>query len=236
MFPWNAGLATAILVLSFKTGLLLGTSWFSTRFLILFSAVLGSAVLVLAAALGNYQQVLVRWLDDYTFAGTVLMALILIYLGLQQPGWELPGQRGNPSWRTCLFGLLPCPFCLLALGLSVTLLAPLAGVSTLLLGRNVAALFGLMVLGVSLGVRRLARLTACDPHRLFNQVLLLAGVGTLVLAFTIPNIVQAMQTPSRPVTIESPRWFGFTVAGLLGVTLWGYFCRANQFRYEKKAK
>ncbi|MEW6662152.1 MAG: DUF2162 domain-containing protein [Bacillota bacterium] len=235
MLLWHAGLVTATLVLSLKTGLLLGTSWFSTRFLMLFSAVLASAVLVLAAALGSYQQVLVQWLDDYTFAGTVLMALALIYLGLQQPGWESSaGRQKNPSWRAYFFGLLPCPFCLLALGLSVTLLAPLAGVSTLLLGRNVAALFGLMVLGVSLGVRRLARLTAYDPHRLFNQVLLLTGVGTLVLAFTIPNIVQAMQTPFRPVTIESPHWFGFTAAGLLGVTLWGYFCRTNQLRSKNQ--
>ncbi|MHB1127595.1 MAG: DUF2162 domain-containing protein [Bacillota bacterium] len=223
MLLLNAGLITATLVLSLKTGLLLGTSWFSTRFLILFSAVLGSAVLVLAAALGNYQQVLVRLLDDYTFAGAVLMALALIYLGLQQPGWEPACRPGNHSWRASFLGLLPCPFCLLALGLSVTLLAPLAGVSTWLLGRNVAVLFGLMVLVVSLVIRRLTRLTARDPHRLFNQILLLAGMGTLVLAFTIPNIVQAMQAPFRPVTIESPRWFGFTVAGLIVVTWWGYY-------------
>jgi len=219
---WNAGLITATLVLSLKTGLLLGTSWFSTRFLVLFSAVLGSAVLVLAAALGNYQQVLVQLLDEYTFAGAVLMGLVLVYLGLQQPGWESTCQAGQRSFWVSVTGLFPCPFCLLALGLSVTLLAPLAGVSTWLLGRKVAILFGLMVLAVSLGVRRLIRMTAYDPHRLFNQILFFAGMGTLVLALTIPNIVQAMETPFQPVTIESPRRLAFAIVGLMGVTLWGY--------------
>jgi len=220
---WNTGLITATLALSLKTGLLLGTSWFNTRFLVLFSAVLGSAVLVLAAALGNYQQVLVQLLDEYTFAGAVLMGLILIYLGLQQPGWESTCQAGKHSFWASVTGLLPCPFCLLALGLSVTLLAPLAGISTWLLGRKVAILFGLMVLAVSLSVRHLTRLTGYDPHRLFNQILFLAGMGTLVLALTIPNIVQAMETTFQPATIESPRWLAFTLIGLMGVTLCGYY-------------
>lgn len=90
------GLLLATLVLSIKTGLILGASWLGRWELVLTSFLFGSTLYGLVIIFGIHQQTLIAILDRYTFAGALLVAVFLIYLGLH----EEKGAEGSPP--SCL--------------------------------------------------------------------------------------------------------------------------------------
>ncbi len=175
----------------------------------------------MAQVFANHRMVLARFLDQYTFVGALLAGMLLIYLGLQgtefaggqQAGREhagvgrrlqgtefAGGQQGAGKPKTTyFFAFLPCPFCMAALAFTVIAMAPVAGVSTAILGKKVALLFTILVIATALAARRLTTLTKYRPIAVFNQLLFFTGVVTLVFSFTIPNFVQAMAVPLGPI-------------------------------------
>lgn len=218
----KGGLLVAITLLGVKSGLVLGFSGIGRRMMVLISTLLGLGLVALAVAFQEARPLLAQLLDRYTFPGAILMAGLFMYLGLQEPpGWRespAPGEGGGLLESTgtrapgpgpgtvCQAGFLrrklyrlsflPCPFCMAALALSVILSAPVLGVSTLVLGAGTAVLFAGLVLLVGLGVRALMKripvLTSRNPAAMFNDLLLVIGGLTLLLAFTVPNITAAM--------------------------------------------
>ncbi|MDA8210781.1 MAG: DUF2162 domain-containing protein [Clostridia bacterium] len=217
----HKGLWLATLILSLKTGLILGTSWLSFRAIVLVASCFGGGIVLLAQVFANHRMVLARFLDQYTFVGALLAGMLLIYLGLQgtefaggqQAGREhagvgrrlqgtefAGGQQGAGKPKTTyFFAFLPCPFCMAALAFTVIAMAPVAGVSTAILGKKVALLFTILVIATALAARRLTTLTKYRPIAVFNQLLFFTGVVTLVFSFTIPNFVQAMAVPLGPI-------------------------------------
>ncbi|GAW92499.1 DUF2162 domain-containing protein [Calderihabitans maritimus] len=216
------GLVAAVILLGLKTGLILGSSGLPASFLSLFSAGLGIGLYTLTALFTDHGPVLAHLIERYTFLGGLAMAVILIYLSIQQPGFTGFDQKKTISWRTYGVGLLPCPFCMLALVLWIIIMAPAAGITVSVLGRNTAILFGMLVLATGMGVRQIIRLTGYDPHRIFNRILFLLGSITLLFALTIPNIVKSMKTDFRPITVESPFHLALVAAGLTVIIFWGY--------------
>lgn len=217
--------------MSIKTGLVLGVSWLSARALILTAAGFGGGLFLITIAFDGRQQLLVEMLDRYTFSGAILVALALIYLGLQEPAFAAPKSAGKRGRLGYFLGFLPCPFCMAALAFSVIIMAPLLRVGVPALGRNTAVFFTLMVIAVAFGSKRLIRVTRWSPAAIFNQLLFFTGVLTLAFALTIPNFVQAMAMPSCPVAIASPRWLALVLLGFSGLGLFGYL--QNQINFAK---
>lgn len=211
------GLVVATFVLSIKTGMILGTSWLSNRKLVAVSFLFGCLLYGLVVAFGSAQQILVSFLDRYTFVGAVVVAVFLIYLGLQG---EVGQKRVQCKYALCF---LPCPLCLVALAFSVIVVSSMIGTGLSRLGVCAAVLFSSLVAASSIAVRRLIQLTRCEPTAVFNSLLLFTGLLTLIFAFFIPNLVQAMTMPLGPVQIDSLRWLVAVSAGLGGISLVGYF-------------
>lgn len=222
----KSGFLAATLILSIKTGLILGTSWLSRKAVVLVSSIFGLALFILAKTFAKHQKLLVHFLDRYTFIGAILAAILLIYLGLQESdpvGWGEEGNKGKLAW----LGFLPCPFCLAALAFSVIMMAPIAGIGISIVGAGTAVVFTLLVMGVAMGTRTLFKLTKFRPITVFNQLLFFMGALTLAFSLIIPNFVQGMTMQSSPIEVSSPMLLGWVVTGFVGVTLLGYY------RYQK---
>jgi len=238
----QGGLLVATLILGIKTGMVLGTSWLSRRWLVLVSGIFGIGLYGLVLVFDVHQQMLVAFLDRYTFIGSLLMAILLIYLGLQQepgqgcspagqPGEEVvkPGYIQEQKTRFKLsrwkyvMGFLPCPLCLAALSLSVILVSPVVDIPLPALGRNVAICFSGLVMFVAVAIRKVVQLTKFNPVVIFNTVLLFTGILTLTFALTIPNFVQSMAMPLTPLALSSPRLVVMVLLGMSGLGLVGYF-------------
>lgn len=232
MFLLNGGLLVAALVLSIKTGLILGASRLGARALVLTAAGFGGGLLLLTMAFSGRQHLLVEMLDRYTFIGAVLMALVLIYLGLQEPafaGPKSPGTRGGLSY---FLGFLPCPFCMIALAFSVIVMAPLRRLGVPALGLSTAAVFTVLAIVAAFGSRKLIGVVKWNPAAVFNHLLFFTGVLTLAFALTIPNFVQAMAMPMNLLEIPSPEILGASVLMLAGFALTGYL--RQQVKYHRE--
>ena len=236
MFWLQGGLLVAILILGIKTGLILGTSWLNLRWIVPVAGIFGVSLYGLVLFFSAHRQVLINFLDRYTFTGSLLMALLLIYLGLQQE----PGQAGAgagktrcaPKKKVCsgfgywkyVLGFLPCPLCLVALAFSVILVSSMVGSTSLpQLGRNVAVLFSLIIVIVAVAIRKLIHYIKFNPTAVFNNLLLFTGLLTLIFALVVPNFVQAMAMPLTPLIISSPHWVIILWAGISCLSLIGYF-------------
>ena len=219
----------AALILSIKTGLILGASRLGARALVLTAAGFGGGLFLLTMAFAGRQHLLVEMLDRYTFIGAVLVALALIYLGLQEPAFATPESAGGRGGLSYFLGFLPCPFCMAALAFSVIIIAPLLGVGVPALGRNTAAVFMLLVTAVAFGSRKLISAARWSPAAVFNHLLFFTGVLTLAFALIIPNFVQAMAMPMSPVEVPSPGILGASALMLAGFALTGYLRQQVRF-------
>ena len=238
----QGGLLIATLILGIKTGLILGTSWLNRRWLVLVSGIFGVSLYGLVLAFGAHRQVLVTFLDRYTFVGSLLMAILLIYLGLQQEPERGFSSSGQPVERTVkpglrldhwkfILGFLPCPLCLAALSFSVILISPMVGMSLSELGRTIALFFLALVLVISIAIRKIVQLIKFNPAAIFNTLLLFIGILTLTFALTVPNFVQSMAMPLAPLTISSPHLVALVLVMMAGLGLWGYIL--YQISYTK---
>ncbi|MDN5363935.1 MAG: hypothetical protein PWQ91_996 [Eubacteriales bacterium] len=217
------GVLVAALILSVKTGIILGTSWLSRRAIVFVSSLFGLALFALVKIFAPHYNVLAQLLDRHTFLGAILAAILLIYLGLQGSDTEECEVEGNKKSKLRWLAFLPCPFCLGALAFSVIMLVPLLAASTTIVGAGAAVVFALLVVAVALGTRKLVGLAKFRPVVLFNQLLVLMGALTLAFSLVIPNFVQSMTMPMAPVTVASPLWLGGVISGFVVLVLAGYF-------------
>lgn len=232
MYLMQGGLLAATVVLGTKTGIILGTSWLSRRFMVLVAAVFGISLYGLVLIFSLHQQLLVQLLDRYTFMGSILMAVLLIYLGLQQGvrrDSRLTGSGGNFKY---LVGFLPCPLCLAALAFSVIIISPMVDFSLTKLGWQVALFFTVLVLAVAIATGKLVYIIKFNPAEVFNNVLLFIGIMTIVFALMIPNFVQAMTMPLAPLSIGSPHLVGLVAVGMVVLGVIGYMM--NHIGYVKE--
>lgn len=223
----------AALVLSIKTGLLLASSGLSVPVIILFAAALGTSLYGIAAIFADRGPWLAQFIDHYTFLGGLAIAVFLIYLSLQQPRFD--AAKGKKlSWGAYAVGLLPCPFCILALALGVSILAPAMGVTVTVLGKKMGLLFGFLVLVLSLIFRKVIQIMGFDFQRVFNGSLLILGLMTLLFALTVPNITNTMEMNFSPIVIEEPFQLLIVVGGLLGLIVWGAFSQRLIVKEERE--
>lgn len=227
------GLLIATFIMSLKTGLILGMSQRSAKQMVLFSLTFAISLGFLVLVFQPMQSLMVELLDKYTFVGSVLMALFLIYLGIDG---EMDGCKvcdvasKNKKYITAL---LPCPLCLIALALAVILLGPALKLSSTWLGWITSAVFFLMLLAISFGIRKLMNTLTVDTGNILNVFLLFLGSFTLCCSLFIPSLVQSMMAPFSPISLESGRWTLGAVSGMLVLLIVGYIKHAL---FERKGE
>ncbi|AVX31438.1 putative transporter [Carboxydocella thermautotrophica] len=215
------GLWLALLFLSVKTGIILGTSWLSYGYLALLAACFGGGLFLLVHIFAAHQLVLAHFLDQYTFVGALMAGILLIYLGLDS---ELETQRRRFRY---LWAFLPCPACMAALAFTVIAIVPVLGISAVVLGQKVALSFSVLTFLSALGVRKIVSRAQYRLLVVFNQLLFFSGLITLAFAFVIPNFVQAMTMAMSPIKVPSPQLLLIAVLIFVGFSWVGYWQYQN---------
>lgn len=218
-----AGNLTAIMILSLKTGAILGTSWLGSRQIVWVSLSFGALLFGLSRALWPYTAQLAWLVERYTFPVSLAIAVLFIYLGLNGDSSH-DGETACRKPGVLYFGvLLPCPFCLLATAFGLMLFKQRAGYDRLVLDLAFSVVLTMFLLAVAFGVRKLSERKKGNSLKTMNSLLLLMGTTTVVMVFLVPNLVNAAQTGFSRVQVDSmPMMLGtWAAAGVLMAA--GYF-------------
>lgn len=217
-------LLVAILILSIKTGLVLGSSWLTIPKISGYATIFGSSVVLLSYIFNEKYQLIGDFIDKYTFAFACLTGLLFLYLGLERTcictcETETLGIKQKISYW---LGFLPCPFCVGALVISVIYTA--GGLKVPLYAVSIATgiAFSLGIVLVSWILRRLLTRFNFDVASFFHRGLLFLGVFTLLSAFLIPNIVATMQDTFIPMVLCTKKELLLSVIGFLVLFTLGF--------------
>jgi len=216
------GLVVGTLLLAAKAGVLLGTAPWGRARLYWLALAAGACLVLLVALLGTRQEVLVDWLNRYTFLGAVVAGALLVWLGLTDPG-ATRCSRG----LTAVLSALPCPLCLVALALGVALLAGALNLRALALAPVAAAFLSGTTAAFGAAAGRVP-----GVERAFGNLCLLLGLFTLCCALVIPNLVAAMGQEAAAVVLPDPRELAAVAAGAAALWLFGYL-RAARGRWPR---
>ncbi|MGQ9533599.1 MAG: DUF2162 family putative transporter [Desulfotomaculales bacterium] len=217
MALWG-GLMVGSVLLGAKAGVLLGTAPWGRARLYWLALAAGACLVLLVALLGTRQEVLVDWLNRYTFLGAVVAGALLVWLGLTDAG----GTRTSRGLAAVL-SALPCPLCLVALALGIALLAGALNLKALALAPVVALFLSGTTAAFGAAAGRVP-----GVERAFGNLCLLLGLFTLSCALVIPNLVAAMTMPARPVTLPGPAELAAVAAGAAALWLCGYLRAARR--------
>lgn len=194
-------LLAAILILSIKTGLVLGSSWLSMPRIFGWAAVFGGSIVLFSNVFHEKYRLIGYFIDKYTFAFACIAGLLFIYLGL-----EYTAETGSSEKKQkigYLLSFLPCPFCVGALVVSVIYTAGGLKMPFFTVAIAAGIAFTLGVTFVSWILRKFLHRFNFSLTNFFHQFLLLFGAFTLLSAFLIPNIVTTMQDNFIPMVLGS---------------------------------
>jgi Predicted transporter len=213
-------LLAAILILSIKTGLVLGSSWLTMPRISGLAALFGSSVIFLSYIFNSKYQLIGEFIDKYTFAFACITGLLFLYLGLDHTSETENSEKKQKI--SYWLGFLPCPFCVGALVVSVIFTAgglkiPLYAVA---IAAGIAFTSGIVL--ISWILRKFLNRFNFNVSGIFHQGLLFLGVFTLLSAFLIPSIVATMQDTFIPMVLCSKKELllsalGFFVLFMLGL-------------------
>ncbi|TCO76930.1 DUF2162 family putative transporter [Marinisporobacter balticus] len=206
----------ALFILSIKTGIILGTSCASRKNMALISFSFACILYAGSVFLTHYTKIIAGFIDQYTFIGSMLLSVFLIYLGLHVDA----GESGQIKHK--ILAYLPCPFCLLAMAISVMLTKVQLKRNDQLLEIGVAILFFVFIFLIATGMKWVIYRFKVNPMNIFNGILLFLGILTLLLGLFIPNYVNAAKMCFSPIKVDSLKILGIVFSGLLGVISMGF--------------
>lgn len=223
-----AGVLLAVAAISIKTGMILGSSWLTKKQIVLASIGFGVLLFLLAVMLRPYSGEVARLTEQYTFPASLVLSALFIYLGLTDH--DSCSSCGPAKKAGHLAVFLPCPFCLLALVVSIILFKQQTGTHQLWAELVISVLLILALLVCSFATRHYQNKKGMSPMGTMNAMLLFFGFATLAMSLFIPNFVAAMQMRFSPITMDSWHMMGFTLLVLSGVSLTSFI---NRLRNNK---
>ncbi|MBS4031768.1 MAG: DUF2162 domain-containing protein [Clostridiales bacterium] len=218
-----SGILFALFTLSLKTGAILATSWLGKRQVVIVSAVFGALLFLVAVIILPFTTQVVQLTEQYTFPASLFISGLFIYLGLNERddccGGEEQGKKSDAAYITVF---LPCPFCLIAMALSIILFKQQTGLDRLVVDLVISLVFVLILLLVAFGTRWLIARKDINPGRAFNALLLFVGLATATLSLFIPNFVSAAQMDFSPIRVDSWRIMLFALLLMSFLATTGY--------------
>lgn len=227
-------LILAVVVLSLKTGLLMGSSWLTMRRIGAAAFIFGGSVVLLSIAFNTRYLLISQLIDRYTFSFACVIGFLFIYLGLQQPR-RLGCVSGTDRLKYWV-SFLPCPLCVGAMTISVIYTAGCLRWNLFTAALATGTAFALAIVFIAWLLRMFLTGLGIDVTGIFHQALLFLGLFTLISAFLIPNVVAVMNEDHLPITFDSPRNLAFTALGFVLLLLLGVFKQRRESSkiYQKR--
>ncbi|PKM79310.1 MAG: hypothetical protein CVU88_06455 [Firmicutes bacterium HGW-Firmicutes-13] len=218
------GYLAALLILSLKTGIILGSSWLSLKKITAASMAFGAALLLIVILLAPYAAPLNYFTQEYTFSASLFMAGLLVYLGLNSNSHCCGiGVEEKTAGIRYFAAFLPCPFCLIAMALSIILFKEQTGITHRGLELIVSMIFTGVLIALAYGTRWLINRKNINPGDAFNALLLFMGLMTVVLSLFIPNFVASAQMNFTPLAVDSFKVTFFVLLFFFCLAATGYF-------------
>lgn len=227
--PFITGIMFALLTLSLKTGTILAASWLERKMVVSVAVAFGALLFLLAVITMPFTTQLVRLTEQYTFPASLIMSGLFIYLGFHERDDCCDGeiQRGK-SGASYIAAFLPCPFCLIAMALTIIFFKQQTGLDSLAVDLVISVVFVLILLLVAHGTRWLISRKNINPGKVFNALLLFIGLTTATLSLFIPNFVSAAQMEFSPIHIDSWRIMLFALLLVSFLFTTGYAVSRNR--------
>lgn len=225
-----AGLLLSVVVLSIKSGLILGASWLSLRATCFIAAGFGAGVVLLSLVFRDNYMPVVHLIDRNTFGFACIAGVLLIYLGTHRPprAGVAAGKIDFKHWA----GFIPCPLCAGALTVSVIYSAGRLNRDIMHVALMAGILFAFCTFMAAWLTRVLLTWLKRDVAGAYQQVLLFLGFFTLISAFLIPNIVKVMNMEyAMPVAVSSLQDLGVAALGFSIVFIAGFIKSVLERRF-----
>ena len=197
---WQYGILAAVLIFGLKIGLALGFSGIKRKTVNLILVGYGVGLILLSIICQPFTQQIYDIVYGYSSTIFAVMAIIIVITGFKTIyDWRVTGNDTGTS--TCMAVVAPCPCCFGAILASVILVAPVAGVSSAMLG-TFAAVALVIVMGATyyLSESIVKRIDVPYPLLLGNFMIFIGLYFVLCLAI-LPNISLLLE--GSPIVIES---------------------------------
>ncbi|MEW6622883.1 MAG: DUF2162 family putative transporter [Bacillota bacterium] len=221
------GIILALLILSIKTGLILGSALLTKKQICFIAAALGVLFIVLMKLFNPFLGQLIVIVEKYTFVVSLMLGFLLIYLGMANESTCCNdfnnGSICKMQKKRYMAAFLPCPFCLLALIISVVIYKAQTDLTGILLELVIACTYGLLIMVSAFGARWAIRYKNINPSHVFNALLIFIGIITIVLSLFIPNFVKSAQMSFSVINICQDQAMLYVLLAIIGAVLLGYF-------------
>lgn len=212
------GILAAILVFGVKIGLALGFSGIrrKTVGLILIGYAIG--LILLSYICQPYTQQVYDIVYGYSGAIFAIIAIIIVITGFKTIyDWKVTDKDTGSA--TCMAVVAPCPCCFGAILASVILVAPVAGVSSVLLG-TVSAITLVIVMGLTYLVSNIVVKRINKPYPVvLGNFMIFIGVYFVLCLMILPNVSLLMSTST--IQIQSAATLGWMILVLIAMMLIG---------------
>lgn len=203
---WQYGILAAVLIFGIKIGLALGFSGIKRKTVGLILVGYAIGLILLSYLCQPYTEQVYNIVYGYSGAIFAVIAFIIVITGFKTIyDWKVTEKDTGSA--TCMAVVAPCPCCFGAILASVILVAPVAGVSSVMLG-SFAAISLVIVMGVTylLSSALVKKINKPYPLVLGNFMIFIGSYFVLCLMI-LPNISllvegTSMEIQSLAATIE----------------------------------
>ena len=130
---WQLGVFSAVLIFGIKIGMAMGFANITKKQVLLISLINVISIISLSKLCEPYIDTLYQIINQYSYYLFGIMAIIILLTGIHTVReWKLT-QKTHAS-LTCLALVVPCPCCIAAVVGSIIVVAPIMGLSSVLLG------------------------------------------------------------------------------------------------------
>ncbi|CAH2212460.1 DUF2162 family putative transporter [Tepidibacter aestuarii] len=223
MFLAFLGMVVSLFILSLKTGLILGASGLNRKIIVFISFIFGFVLYILIIMFTPRMKSISVFIDQYTFEGSMILAGFLIYLGLHEESqFKEDNSLCSKKHGNHIIAFLPCPFCLIAMAVSVIFFKLQVKVFNGLLELGISLFFIALLIVVAFGTQCMIKRMNIQPGGIFNSVVLFFGIITVALGLFIPNFVNSAQMSFSSMTIDSLKILTMVGVGLAVMSFIGF--------------
>lgn len=211
---WQYGILAAVLIFGIKIGLALGFSGIKRKTVIYILIGYAIGLITLSYLCQPFSSIIYDIVYGYSSAIFAVIAIIIVLTGFKTIyDWQVTGKDVGSA--TCMAVVAPCPCCFGAILASVILVAPVAGVSSVVLGSfSAIALVAVMGLTYFLSNALVKKVSMPYPLLLGNFMIFI-GLYFVLCIIILPNISLLME--GTPIEIQSLGNMLIMIAVLLGL-------------------
>ena len=200
---WQLGVFSAVLIFGIKIGMAMGFANITKKQVLLISLINVISIIALSKLCEPYIDTLYQIINQYSYYLFGIMAIIILLTGIHTVReWKLT-QKTHAS-LTCLALVVPCPCCIAAVVGSIIVVAPIIGLSSVLLGSISAfLLMFIIVLFYFLSEWIVEKINKPYPVVLGN-FMIFVGLYFLIAMTILPNLSKVLYDNFDSFSISIP--------------------------------